>query len=126
MDTNQVAAELLEVIKKELVTSGEAITVQLPILCKQILQWGIVRNVCMIILSVFMIILGCKLAMFGIKKEQEDKFYETPWSLLYVPASVLVIIFLVVFWASIFEIGKILSAPNVYILEYFKSLVGGN
>ncbi len=123
MDTNQVAAELLEVIKKGLVTGGETIAAQLPILCKQILRWGIVKNVCSIILSVLMIILGCKLTMFGIKKEAEDKFCEAPWAFLYIPASVLVIILLVVIWYSIFELGKILSAPNVYILDYFKGLV---
>jgi hypothetical protein len=123
MDMNQVGAELLEVIKKGIVAGGEAITTQLPILCKQILQWGIVSNIFTIILSVFMMILGYKLTMFGIKKGKEDDYSGELWAFLYIPAIMVIIAFLVMFWASIFEIGKILSAPNVYILDYFKSLV---
>ena len=127
MDMNQAGAELLQVIKSGLVESGKAIQTQFPILCEQILRWGIVNNICTIILSIFIMATSYGLTRYGIKKQKLDENCDGElWLFLIIPSLIVVIIFMILFWCSLFEICKVVSAPNLYILDYLKGLVAPN
>jgi uncharacterized membrane protein YuzA (DUF378 family) len=125
MNINQVGAELLEVLKQGLVSGSKLVSEQFPILCQQILRWGVWNNVFTIILSVVIMFTCYKLIRFVIKKQTDDEYgnVETWSPIVYILCGMVGIVFFIMFWTSIWEIGKIFSAPNVYLLDYFKSLI---
>ena len=123
MDMKQVATEILEVLKIGLVSGSQKISEQFPILCKQVLRWGIIENICTILLSVSVMSICYKLTLFAIAKQQANKYDGEMWLFLSIPSIVAIIVFFIIFWFSMLKMGKILSAPNVYLLDYFKSLI---
>jgi hypothetical protein len=122
MDIKQIGAELLEILKQGLVSGSKLVAEQFLILCQQIITWGIVGNICIILLSVCMMVIAYHLAMFAIKKQKEAE-WDDYWLFLSIPSISVGIIFFIICWMSIFELGKILVAPNVYLLDYFKGVV---
>lgn len=126
MDIKQVGAELLEILKQGLISGSKTVSEQFPILCQQILKWGLVNNICTILLSVFFMVISYKSIKYLCEKikEKETDFIDNPfWFIGIIILGIVGITFLICFWCAIFELGKIISAPNVYLLDYFKDLI---
>lgn len=131
MDIKQVATELLEVLKQGLVSGSKIIAEQFPILCQQILKWGIWVNILWLIISIVIMVITFHLTMFAIKKQGKyansdnwgTRYDASLWLFISVPSIIVGIIFFVYFWSCLFDIGKIILAPNLYLLDYFKGLV---
>ena len=124
MDTKTTAAELLELLKQGIVSGSQAITKQFPILCEQILRWGMIENFLFFVLSISMLSIFWKLIKWTIKKGNTDDDFDNPlFRIIWLLSGVAVIMFSLLIWMSIFDMAKLLSAPNLYLMDYFKSLL---
>jgi len=121
MDIKQEVAELLVILKQGIVEGKELITTQFPILCQQIVKWGIWGNIFQIVIFSIMLYISYRLMRLGFKKLNESG--EEGWGILFI-GSILGVIFSNLFLLiSIYNLLRVLSAPNLYILEYLKEVM---
>jgi hypothetical protein len=125
MDLNSAIAELLGMLKSGISAGSQLLKEQFPILCQQIIRWGIWNNALTILLSVVLMFISWKIIMFS-KARLPDSSDETGWWILIILSLFIAVVFFIFFWCSVFELGKIITAPNVYLIEYFKNLVAPN
>ena len=94
MDTKTTAAELLELLKQGIVSGSQAITKQFPILCEQILRWGMIENFLFFVLSISMLSIFWKLIKWTIKKGNTDDDFDNPlFRIIWLLSGVAVIMF---------------------------------
>ena len=96
MDIKQVATEILDLLRQGITSGGQAIQEQFPILCQQILRWGIISNILSILLSVSMMIICYKTTRFGIKKQMADEHTRELWGFLTIPSIIIEIFFFII------------------------------
>jgi hypothetical protein len=120
MDTNTVN-EILQVLKTALTSGVDAVQSQFPILCEQILRWALLSSGLGLSISlgvlttcVFMTVKGQKL--LNDSNDEIGIFMSTG-------AIIIGIIALIVSIAFAFDLTKILTAPNLVLLETLQGMV---
>jgi hypothetical protein len=122
MEIKQAVAELLEVLKQGIVGGKELITTQFPILCQQIVRWGIWSNIYQIVVCLVLLYIDCRLIPLALKKLSIDDY--DIGGMLLMAGCIITIIFAGIFLLfSLFNLIKVLSTPNLYILEYLKEMI---
>jgi hypothetical protein len=121
MDTNTVN-EILQVLKTALTSGVDAVQSQFPILCEQIIRFATLSASIGLVMS-FGISIAC--ILINIKGQlilKEDKYSDGGLSMI-IASSIIGIVALVAFGAFIYDLTKVLTAPNLVLLEALRGMV---
>lgn len=122
MEIQQVGAELLGVLKTNLVAGVEFAKQQFPDLCSQIITKGLVLNILGLVISVVMFIIS--IAVFSIARSELKEAGSDDWMdtnpILIILMLVSVGMGIVFLFESASELLTILLAPKIFLLDYFR------
>jgi hypothetical protein len=121
VDNLQKTDEIISVVIKKALTvaekTGEFAIEQAPILLQEFYNWHICANIFYIVLGLVLIIFGIWLSL-KVKKYKDVNYIidePGPFFALFIPA----LIGLLVALPSIYDLIFILTAPKLYLIEYF-------
>jgi hypothetical protein len=123
MDTNTVN-EILQVLKTTLTSGIEAVQSQFPILCEQILRWALLSSGLGLAIS-FGVLVGCVfICTKGLKFLDDDSYNNDEIGIVMITGSIIIgIISLIATIAFAFDLTKVLTAPNLVLLEALRGMV---
>lgn len=119
----QQISELLQVIKTALVSGGEVIKEQFPILCHQLVMWGMISNALGVVLFTVLTGICFFVFMYGRKKYDPDSYDNTCADAIMWGSAVVAFLSFLFTCGCALDFTKSLVAPNLYIIEHLGSVV---
>ena len=130
MDIKEISAELMAILKDNVVAGVEYAKQQFPDLCQQIIRWGIMQKVGSSIISILVITISTFFLVraFKIRYKQdfrwtENEAIDASLVISWIVGGIAGLISLIFMINNIFILLQIYYAPKLYLIDAFKELI---